>query len=548
MTPSRLSRILVAFALPLLLARSSASIASFMTPAQKFGKVHFPISCSPAAQRNFDQALTLLHIFFFPSAGDAFAAITKLEPSCAMAYWGIAISGRFNPLGAPTPQPALKQGLEAIEQARAASFSATPRERAWIEAQAVFFTDYDSVDQKTRTLRYEAKMGELHARFPSDVEAAIFYALALDEAADPADKAFTRQLQAGAILEELEPLYPDHPGIPHYIIHSYDYPELAERGLFAALRCVQIAPAAPHALHMPSHIFSMLGMWREVIRSDLTADAAVKSVTLDQYPLAGTIQAANPGRYHSLDFLTNAYLQVGQDRRVAEIVAMRNSVTGIFRTDQFTAHTAFAAIPVRYAFERGAWAEAAKLNVTPGLYPAAEAITWFGRALGAARSGDFVDAKVDLDHLHAIKGKLVEVDDAYWQQQVDIQEKAAAAWIATGASSRNEAIALMRQAADLEDQTVKNIAMENRLSPMRELLGELLLQADEPAQALAEFEASLKTLPNRYRSIAGAMDAAARLGDDAKTQTYSALLLELLSTADTERPALQKARQHLAVR
>jgi len=543
-----MSRIVAALALLLLLAQSSDSIAGLVTPEQKLGDVHFPISCSPAAQRNFDNALTLLHTFFFPKANEAFAAITKLEPSCAMAYWGVAISERFNPLAAPTPRPALQRGLEAIEQARAVSFGASSRERAWIEAQAAFFTGYDTVDQKTRTLRYERKMAELHARFPDDVEAAIFYALALDEAADPADKTFSRQLQAASILEELEPHYPNHPGIPHYIIHSYDYPQLAQRGLFAAMRCVQIAPAAPHALHMPSHIFSMLGMWHEVIRADLAADAAAKTVALDRYPLAGTNQAANPGRYHSLDFLTNAYLQLGQDRRAAEIVAMRNSVAGIFRTDQFTAHTAFAAIPVRYAFERGAWGEAAKLNVTPTLYPAAEAVTWFGRAIGAARSGDLEDAKADLDHLHSIRDKLVAVDDAYWQQQVDIQEKAAAAWITIATGGKDAAIALMSEAADLEDRTAKNIAMENRLSPMRELLGELLLQADEPARALAEFETSLKNSPKRYRSIAGALDAADRIGDEAKTRMYSAQLVELLSTADTERPALKMALQHLPAR
>jgi hypothetical protein len=541
-------RILAALALPLLLALTSDTIAGLVTRADRLGTVHFRISCSDTAQRNFDKALTLLHTFFFSRSGEAFTAITKLEPSCAMAYWGVAISERFNPLAAPPLRPALARGLKAIEQARDASAAASPRERAWIEALAAFFEDYDTVGQKMRTLRYEARMAELHARFPEDVEAAIFYALALDEAADPADKTLSRQLKAAAILEALEPLYPDHPGIPHYIIHSYDYPELAQRGLFAAARCVQIAPTAPHTLHMPSHIFSMLGRWHDVIRADLAADAAVKTITLERYPLAGTSQAANPSRYHSLDFLTNAYLQLGQDRRAGAIVAIRNSVAGRFQTDQFTAHTAFAAIPVRYAFERGAWAEAAQLPVTSTPYPAAEAITWFGRALGAARSGDLEPAQADVTHLQALKDALIDGQDAYWAQQVEVEERAAMAWIAFGHGAKDQAVALMRQAADIEDTTEKNIAMENRLSPMRELLGELLLEADELAAALAEFEASLKTLPNRHRSIVGALAAASRIGDDDKAQTYSALLVDLLSTADTERPALKEARHHVTAK
>lgn len=543
----QISRIATVLALPLLFAQSSDSIASLIGPSQSLGQVHFPISCSATAQKQFDQALTLLHNFFFPRANEAFAAIAELEPSCAMAYWGIAISERLNPLAEPTPFPALQRGLKAIDQARARSMTASWRERAWIEAQAAFFVDFDRVDHKTRTLRYEEKMAELHARFPSDAEGAIFYALALDEAADPSDKTFYKQLQAATILEGLETNYPDHPGIPHYIIHSYDYPELAQLGLFAAMRCVQISPAAPHAQHMPSHIFSMLGMWHDVIRTDLAADAAVKTLALEMFPLAGTVQAANPGRYHSLDFLTNAYLQLGQDRRAAEIVAMRNSATETFRSDQFTANMAFAAIPVRYAFERGAWEEAAKLSLAPTPYPAAEAVTWFGRAMGSARNGDTSAAKSDLSYLQEIEKKLLATSDTYWERQVQIQENAVTAWIALAEGDKDKAIGLMEEAADLEDQTTKNIAMENRLSPMRELLGELLLQAGEPKRALTEFETSLGTLPNRYRSIAGALNAANQINDMTKVQTYSAQIVSLLATADSNRSALDIARQRLAV-
>ena len=484
---------------------------------RRLGEVSFPISCSPAAQTQFNRAVAMQHSFFFPETVKAFSAIVEKEPSCAMAYWGIAISQRPNPLVGPFPGDVLKRGWEAIEKARAAS-QKTERESAWIEALAAFYQDYATVPQRTRTANYEAAMARLSARYPDDAEAAIFYALALNEAADPADKTYAKQLKAADILEKLEPSYPNHPGIPHYIIHSYDYPELAMRGAIAAARCAQLAPSAPHALHMPSHIFSTLGMWQEVISSDRAADDETIAYTARINPQAAADPAKDPGRYHFLDFLTNAYLQLGQDQQAKRIVDARNSVGEYPANFRYSGHTAFAAIPVRYAFERAAWAEAAALAIPKTPFAQAEAITWFGRAIGAARSRELPKAKEAIDQLGALKDKLAKANDAYWTGQVAIQEQAADAWLALAEGRKGEAIAAMRQAADLEDRSGKHVAMENRLSPIRELLGELLLEANEPAQALKEFETSLRNNPNRYRSFAGAAKAADRAADRALGQ------------------------------
>ena len=489
--------------------------------------------------------MALLHSFFFPETVKAFTAIAEKEPSCAMAYWGIAISQRPNPLVGPFPGDVLKTGWEAVEKARAAT-QKTERESGWIEALAAFYLDFATVQQRTRTANYEAAMARLVARHPDDAEAAIFYALALNEAADPGDKTYVKQLKAADILEKLESQFSNHPGIPHYIIHSYDYPELALRGAIAASRCAQLAPSAPHALHMPSHIFSTLGMWQEVISSDRASDELTIAYTARINPQAASDPAKNPARYHSLDFLTNAYLQLGHDQQAKRIVDARNSVAEYPATFRYSGHTAFAAIPVRYAFERAAWAEAAALAIPKTPFAQAEAITWFGRAIGAARNGELARAKEAVDQLRALKDRLDKASDEYWAGQVAIQERASAAWIALSEGRKGEAIAAMRQAADLEDRSGKHVAMENRLSPIRELLGELLMEAQEPAQALKEFETSLRNNPNRYRSFAGAARSAERAGDLARARPYYEKLVLLAGNADTARPDIIAAKQYLA--
>lgn len=511
---------------------------------ERLGEVNFPISCSPAAQAQFNRAVALLHSFFFPETIKAFSAIAEKEPSCAMAYWGISISQRPNPLVGPFPGDVLKVGWEAVEKARTATHI-TERESQWIEALAAFYKDYATIPQRTRTANYEASMAQLVAQYPDDAEAAIFYALALNEAADPADKTYAKQLKAADILEKLEPRFPNHPGIPHYIIHSYDHPELAVRGSIAASRCARLAPSAPHALHMPSHIFSTLGMWQEVISSDLASDDLTMAYTARINPQAASDPAKNPARYHSLDFLTNAYLQLGQDQQAKRIVDARNSVSEFAATFRYSGHTAFAAIPVRYAIERAAWAEAAALAIPKTPFAQAEAIAWFGRAVGAARSGELAKAKDAVDHLRALKERLGKASDEYWAGQVAIQELAGKAWIALAEGRKEEAVAGMRQAADLEDRSGKHVAMENRLSPIREMLGELLMEAKEPGQALKEFETSLRNNPNRYRSFAGAARAADRAGDTASARSYYEKLVTLAGNADTARPDLIAAKQYL---
>jgi hypothetical protein len=510
---------------------------------ENLGTVHFPISCSPEAQRQFDRAVAMLHSFYYPETIKAFTAIAAAEPSCAMAYWGVAISQRPNPLVAPFPPEVLQQGLAAIEKARAAH-ATTRRERDWIDALAVFFQDYDTVDQKTRTTEYEAAMARLHESYPRDTEASVFYALALNEAVDLMDKSYSRQLKAATILEGLQRQLPDHPGIPHYLIHSYDYAPIATKGLPAARRYAGLAPSSPHALHMPSHIFSTLGMWHDAIRSDLASVDAFDAMSA--HADASVNGIPNPLAFHSLDFLTNAYLQLGQDQRAKAIVDARNSMSGYPAGIRYSGHTAFAAIPVRYAIERGAWAEAAALQPALTPYPQAEAITWFGRALGAARSGDLAGAQLDLGEIVRLRGQLASAHDSYWIEQLDIQMKAAGAWIELREKKLDEAIESMREAADREDRTEKHVAMENRLSPMRELLGELLLEAKRPAEAAHEFEFSLRTAPNRFRSLAGAGQAADMSGDRARARLYYQRLVALARDADSERPALTRAREFLA--
>lgn len=512
-------------------------------PAEHFGTVHFPISCGAEAQRQFDRAVAMLHSFDYPETVRTFSTIAQAQPDCAMAYWGIAISERPNPLVQPLPPELLRRGAEAIAKAETAA-SQTPREREWVAALALYFRDWASVPQRQRSLAYEQAMARLHQRYPDDVEAGAFYALALLEAADLEDKTYGNQLKAAALLEALEPGHPDHPGILHYLIHAYDYAPLAERGLPAARRYAQLAPSAAHALHMPSHIFAQLGLWQDVIQGEGATDAFVVADARQEDPKIDIW--AMPGRYHSLDFMTTAYLQLAQDRHAQAIVDERNRVGALAAEFRYTAHTGFAAIPVRHAIERHQWAEAAALTVAKTPYPQAEAVTRFGRALGAARSGNADAARTDVARLGELEAALAQSGDPYWSHQVAIEKLAASAWLALAEGRREPALGQMRQAADLEDGTEKHVAMENRLSPMRELLGEMLLEADEPQAALAAFAGSLKAAPNRYRSFAGAAAAAEALGDRATARSYWQKLLALTATADTERPEMARARAFLA--
>jgi tetratricopeptide (TPR) repeat protein len=503
---------------------------------EKLGAVHFPISCTPAAQQQFDRAVAMLHSFWYPQDLNAFVEVTKTDASCAMAYWGIAISRRANPLiGAPEPS-VLKDGLEAVEKAKAIG-GKTQREREYISAMEAYYGDWEKIDYRARVLAYEKAMEQMYLHYPEDTEAAIFYALALNEAVMvlPADKHYTRQLKAAAILEKILGTQPEHPGALHYLIHSYDYPPLANRGLAAARRYDHVAPSASHALHMPSHIYSMLGMWRDSVKSNQVAIAVAKDYV------------------HAMDFMIYAYLQGAHDGEAKRIVdrsmEVQNSQARLADATPtgavLTVYTACAAIPARYTIERGAWAEAAALQPRPTT-PVADAITWFTRAIGSARSGDLPAARKDLEKLQVIKEALVQSKQDYWAEQVEIERSAAAAWVAYAEGKKDAALKLMRNAADLEDGSEKHVAMENRLWPMRELLGDLLLQANEPALALTEYEASLQSSRNRYRGLYGAAKAAQRLGEREKARRHYEKLVALCNQTDTQRPELVEAKAFLA--
>lgn len=503
-------------------------------PTEKLGKVDFPISCNPEAQAQFNRAVAMLHHFWFPQAPKAFASVSEIDPECAMAHWGIAISQRSNPLVGAPEAAALKRGLASIEQAKAIG-AKTQRERDYIAAIELFYKDSDKLDHRTRVLAYEKAMEQLYLAYSQDIEAAIFYALALNEAIDYRDKTYARQFKAAAILEKVYAKEPEHPGMLHYLIHSYDFPPLAARGLPTARRYASVAPSAPHALHMPSHIFSMVGMWPESIRSNREALGVAKNYV------------------HAMDFMVYAHLQLGQDSAAKRLL---EESAALYKTQAPTAqltptggvltvHTAFAAIPARYVLERGAWADAAALQLRAST-PAADAITYFTRAMGAARQGDTISARKHIEQLELLKNTLTKSKQRYWADQVEIQRRAATAWVAKEEGEKNDALKLMRSAAMLEDASEKHVAMENRLWPTRELLAEMLLQLNEPAQALKEFEASFKAAPNRFRGYYGAAKAAERLGDQKKTRFYYEKLIALCTQADTERAELAEAKEFLA--
>ena len=503
--------------------------------AEKLGKVHFAVSCLPATQPQFDRAVAMLHSFWYPQGFNAFAEITKSDPGCAMAYWGMAMSRRGNPLvGAPGPQ-VLKDGLDAAAKAKLAD-AKTQRERDYISAIEIYYKDSDKLDYRTRILAYEKAMEQLYLRYLEDSEAGVFYALALNEAVTvlPADPKFTRQLKAGAILEKVLATNPEHPGALHYLIHSYDFPALADRGLAAARAYGDVAPSAPHALHMPSHVYSMLGMWQDSIKSNQAALSASK------------------GYAHALDFMVYAYLQLARDadakrgvERNAELQKTQGAAAANPTGAVLAGYTALAAIPARYAIERGAWDEAAQLEPLHST-PVADAITYFTRAMGAARNGDLQAARQNIEQLQQIENRLRQTKEDYWAQQAEIQRNAATAWVMFGEGKKDAALKLMRAAADLEDGSEKHVAMENRLWPMRELLGDLLLAANEPGLALKEYEASLQSARNRYRGFYGAAKAAHRSGNPEKARTYYTKLLALCSNADTQRPELSEAQTYLA--
>lgn len=502
----------------------------------KLGKVSFPVSCDPSLQPQFSSAVAMLHSFWYEKASETFAAIAEKDPTCGMASWGIAMT-YYHPIW-QAPGPAdLKAGAASVEKAKLAG-AKTQRERDYIAALETFYKDADKVDHRARALAYEKAMDQLQARYPDDHEAAIFHALALDAIAPPADKTYENQKKCGAILEPLFVEQPEHPGIAHYIIHCYDYPPLAAKALDAARRYAKIAPDSPHALHMPSHIFTRLGLWQESIDSNLVSAASAKK------------NNAPGNELHARDYLIYAYLQGAQDREAKE--ALEAPPPGRPNDPQYMNWLyAMGTLPARYAVERHRWAEAAALSVPPNTFPGGrwawtEANLHFARALGAARMGKTDAARKDVEQLTILRDTLSQNNDKYWADQVDIQRESAAAWITLAEGKREEALTEMRSAADHEDRTDKNNVTPGVIVPARELLGEMLLELKQPAQAIVEFEATLRTAPNRFNALSGAAGAAKLSGDSEKAKLFYSKLLATCEHANGDRPELQDARSLLA--
>jgi len=501
---------------------------------EAFGKVHFPISCGPGVDVAFDRAMALLHSFAYDEAAKAFADVAAKDPGCAMAQWGIAMS-HFHVIWGPSTPDEFAAGKAAAQKATAlAATGATPRERDFVAAIGAYYAG-ENVPHAARVAAFDQAMAGVAERHPDDHEAAIFHALAILGVAynSPPDKSYARQKQAAAILNGLLPLEPEHPGIAHYMIHSFDYPELAELALPAARAYSKIAPSAPHALHMPSHIFTRLGLWRESIESNLASARVAREWAARSHP--GTVSF---DALHAMDYLEYAYLQTGQD------AAARALVDSVRRAAQFDAAVfqagyALAAIPARYALERRDWKAAAAIDVPAGFpwdrYPYAEAIVDFARALGAARTGDLAAAKRSVARLEAIRDGLKGQKGFDWATQVEIQRRAASAWVARAEKRDESAVTLMRSAADLEDSTDKHPVTPGAVLPAREQLADLLLELGRADVALIEYEASLRTAPARFDTYSGAALAAERAGNTKKAEEFRERLLAMCGGAVPER-------------
>ena len=500
---------------------------------RELGRVLFETSCTAEAQQQFDRALAMLHSFYFPETVKAFNAIPETDPACAIAYWGIAISQRPNPLVGPFDAATLKRGLDAIEKGEAIG-AKTQRERDWLAALKEFYKDYDKVDQDTRTRNYEKTMGALSRKYPKDVEAKVFHALALNEIFD--HKSMAPLMQAVSILEPLDKTYPDHPGITHYLIHSYDFAPIAQRGIPAANKYTKIAPAAPHAQHMPSHIYSMVGMWQPSIESNL---ASVK--VANEYAAQSKLDGVLAGVPHAYDFMEYAHLQLGQDAKAKALIEESSTIKKLLGPIS-AGNTARAAVPARYYLERQDWAGAAQLQPQNLPFAPAEAITHFARAMGAGRLGDVAAAQADIAKLKELRASLLNANQGYWAEQVEVQVLGAQAWATRAQGDKAEAQKLMRAAADLEDGSEKHVAMENRLYPMRELLADMLLADGDAAMALKEYEVSMKNAPNRLRGWYGAAKAATAVGDATKVIRYSRALEQLTQKGDGDRPEVLEMR------
>ena len=514
-------------------------------PDKQFGSVEFTNSCSGNIKKDFHLAIALLHSFEYDEAEKVFAKIIDEDPQCAMAYWGVAMSN-YHLLWTPPSGAELKKGSKAIEIAQGLNTKST-LETAYINAAAELYKDWSNRDHKTRCNNYEKAMEKIHVSYPNDKEVAILYALALNASADPTDSTFKNQKKAGDILNAIYSNEPNHPGAVHYIIHTYDNPELAQFALPAARKYASVAPSSAHALHMPSHIFIRLGLWDEAIHSNRTSVSSAKC-----YAEETGIKGHWDEELHGLDYLMYAHLQKGENDLAKEQLDYLKTIKHVSPAT-FKVAYAFAAIPSRYVLENKMWENAASLVVEPANFqwkdfPWQNAIIHFTRVLGSVHIGHIDSARTELGILKSIYDTLVQQKDSYKASQVQIQIKASEAWILFKEGKNKDALKLMNEAADMEDNIQKHPVTPGEVIPARELLGDMLLQMNQPEKALEAYEADLKKRPNRFNGQYGAALAAERSNNPGKSGTYYQQLLRFSNSKSSNRPELKKASMFLKTR
>jgi hypothetical protein len=507
-----------------------------LTTAQ-LGTVTFPVSCDPSVQKPFERGVALLHSFWYEEAEKEFEHIVADDPHCAMAHWGIAMS-LWHQLWDRPEAKVIQRGLDEVQEAKTTDGPATPREQVYIAAMAAFYANSKDLNHVARAQAYSTAMKKLYETYPDDHEAAAFYALSLLASEPHDDETFANRKHAAAILEKLFAIEPDHPGIAHYLIHSYDKPQLAQFGLPAARRYAQIAPAAPHALHMPSHIFARVGLWQDDINSNLASIAATRKT-------AAMHMGGEGHQFHAMDFLIYAYLQSGREADAAKVIDEVKTMPKMksMYGDDFDPETnALTKFPAIYDLELRRWSDAAQLQVVPGALRGDQSITYWARAIGAARSGNLAQAHKDLEQIGAIRKEFVAQKKTDYAEAVGEDYQEAAAWVAHAEGKDDEAIASLRTLADKADK----LGEEPEGIPAREQLADMLLEAKRPQQSLAEYQTDLKLNPNRFNGLYGAARAAEAAGKQSDANEYYALLLKVCDGSNSTRPELSRARELVA--
>lgn len=514
----------------------------------QFGDVSFSLECNYDTRKAFDLAISLLHSFEYDEAEKAFVKVIDADPECAMAYWGVAMS-IYHELWAPPGPKELEKGSKLLEIAE--TLPKSERAKDYLDAIGVFYKDWETLDHRSRELLYEEKMEQVYLNNKDDIEAAVLYALSLTSSADPNDKTYKNQRKSGAILEELFIEYPNHPGIAHYIIHTYDYPEIASLGLTTARRYAEIAPSSAHAQHMPSHIFTRLGLWEESVKTNLNSSSSAIC-----YSESVSAEGHWSQEIHAMDYLVYAYLQLGDSKKVDEQNDYMKSIKKSFPSNHFTVAYTANAIPARIALENRNWNEAANLKL-PTLefewdnFPWEKSILHFARAYGSVRSGNIPAAEKELEIIKTFHQQLLDVNNAesiYKAGQVQIEIKIIEAWTALAKGNNEEALSLMKLASELESKTSKHPVTPGEVLPADELLGDMLLLLNKPEEALTVYEANLEGHPNRLNGLYGAAKAAKQSGNEEKAVLYFEKLLKLTENSNSDRPELKVAKEFISLK